>query len=252
MNSTLKAYQKISIDNLCGFYNVRGKKIIEIGGEPDLAVAKELLNRGAKEVVSINNRKNIENTIISEKLKIRKMDARHLEFSNDIFDIVFGVAVLEHLSNLNVILDEIHRILKYEGIAYLHGAALWPSNLGHHLWIKCGDVGYKFTENNPIPDWYHLIYNKNQLLNFLVSKNVPKHHAEKIVWWIYEHNDINRYNYEDYIRYFSEAKLRLLIYNEKCWKMPSYDTLRLIHASGNPTNANYKCSAIEVFFYKYE
>ncbi|HEX3433923.1 MAG TPA: class I SAM-dependent methyltransferase, partial [Solirubrobacteraceae bacterium] len=54
---------------------------------------------------------------------------------NDTFDVVFSWSVFEHVSNPVLMLNEVHRILKPEGVFFLQ---LWPffhSQHGGHLWL---------------------------------------------------------------------------------------------------------------------
>jgi 2-polyprenyl-3-methyl-5-hydroxy-6-metoxy-1,4-benzoquinol methylase len=47
--------------------------------------------------------------------EITDYDGMNIPFENESFDIVFSSNVMEHVSNLNQIHDEIHRVLKYDG-----------------------------------------------------------------------------------------------------------------------------------------
>lgn len=54
---------------------------------------------------------------------------------NDTFDVVFSWSVFEHVSNPVEMLEEVHRILKPDGVFFLQ---LWPffnSQHGGHLWL---------------------------------------------------------------------------------------------------------------------
>jgi ubiquinone/menaquinone biosynthesis C-methylase UbiE len=158
MNTELQVYQKKTIDcfnEVCSFI---GKKVLEIGGSPPYNVAREFLNRGARNMITIDYRTDIPNRQIAENLQYLNMDARDLKFPRQEFDLVFGVAVLEHLHNLDKVLAEISRVLVKGGYAYLHGAPLWSCRLDHHVWVRFDDVKYEFHANNPIPDWHHLIF----------------------------------------------------------------------------------------------
>lgn len=251
MNAAIKPYQVKVLDKLCEFRPVKGLRILEIGGASDGAVAGEVLTRGAREVISINNRKDIKSTIFSENYKVYNMDARKLEFKDEHFDMVLGIAVLEHLHDLDIVCDEIYRVLKNDGLVYLHGGPLYTCSLGHHVWVHVDGVKYEFNGFNPIPDWYHLIFSKREMKEYLISgKNIPGDHADKIVHFIYDHPNINRYKYEDYKRILNESKLKIVLFEEQDWKNPSKEILNLLAAKNHDPQLNYKTGALDIMLIK--
>lgn len=47
------------------------------------------------------------------------MDARHLEFSNEFFDVIYSSHTIEHITDLQGVFHEVSRVLKSGGLAYL-------------------------------------------------------------------------------------------------------------------------------------
>jgi ubiquinone/menaquinone biosynthesis C-methylase UbiE len=251
MNAELHPYQKRELDYLNHYCDYTGMKILEIGGNPSCSVAKEFLNRGAQKVITINNKDNLPYGKFSDRCEFVKADARKMEFEAESFDIVFGVAVLEHILELDEVLEEINRVLNKNGFAFLHGGPLWSCARGHHLWIHVDGTAYKFNDNNPIPPWHHLIYNKSEMREFLESKNISSAHTEKILNWVYNVPNINRYYYEDYIRFFEESVLSMVKLNSRCWgSPPGGKILELLRKADNGKIKNHTFGEIEVLFKK--
>ena len=152
----------------------------------------ELLRLGARSVITINNRADLGSRRLSDGHLLLNMDARALEFPDGEFDIVLGIAVLEHLLDLDRVLAEIFRVLARNGGAYLHGGPLWSCGRGHHVWVQADGVKYEFNANNPVPDWSHLILDRDEMKSCLEERRIPAAHARKIVEWIYDDPRLNR------------------------------------------------------------
>lgn len=257
MEDELLDYQIEAINNLDKICKLKGKRILEIGGSPPFTTAKELLNRGAKHVTVINNRPDLKNIKIRENIEFINMDARKLDFESESFDIVFGVAVLEHLSNLNKVLYNIKKIIANRGYIYLQGGPIWSCALGHHIYIKTGTQKYQFNKNNPIPNWSHLVYSKEQLKKFLrENKNIHSEDSEKIAEWVYDSQKINRYFYEDYVKIIKESGLKIIKFNEKVWdinnksNISEKNILFILKSKDNEKLRNYSTCEIEVVLTK--
>lgn len=222
----LQAYQKKSIDFFNALHSFSGKKVLEIGGSPPYCVARELRKRGASKVCIINNRTDIPSQPIDADIDYFHMDARDLKFPGQEFDIVFGIAVLEHMHELQRVLAEICRVLIRGGRAYLHGGPLWSCRLGHHVWVHADGIKYEFNANNPIPDWYHLIFQKDEMRHYLETMGIPEAHAGKIADWVYDDPRLNRYPLETCLRILRETELAIEKLSETSWGNPPKSVLR--------------------------
>ena len=102
--------------SICG--EVKGKKILNIGSYNGW-FEKEMINRGAKEIVGIdiNDKflKMAKNNV--PKAKYLKMSALELNFPKDSFDIITMFDVLEHLprEKENKVFSTIYKILRPKG-----------------------------------------------------------------------------------------------------------------------------------------
>ena len=160
----LRPYQAqhlLRINNLVGWQD---KTILEIGGDLEGTAARAIIMEGARHVTSINMDPKFDLNMDIPGVTRQFMDARDLTFAENSFDIVFGIAVLEHFSNFDKILEEICRVTSPGGFVYMYGGPLWNSALGHHL-VVTGPSGteYHFAKHNVMQDWLHLLHDRNSL-----------------------------------------------------------------------------------------
>jgi len=112
-----------------------GKKVLEIGcGQ--FTYTTFMLAKNDTSVVgidisdkSIEYVKNITNKAGIKNISYRVMDAEHLDFPDNSFDVVFGRGILHHL-HLEPSMKEICRVLKPDGVA------LFQEPLGHNIFIN--------------------------------------------------------------------------------------------------------------------
>lgn len=254
----MKPYQKRCLNSFASLCDLSQRDILEIGGTPPFHVAQELIQRGAKTVTIIDYRPDLTNMKLTEKINFLNMDARYLKFEDNKFDFVFGTAVLEHLPDVERVLSEINRVLRKGGIVCLHGGPLWASCLGHHVFVHVDGIKYEFNGNNPIPDYYHLIYDKTEMKKYLMdAQHISHKAATAIVEFVYDSDKLNRLFYEDLVMAFNRTK-EFAISNiiERVWKTPpSNQTLELIknkpdHRAPMNVDRNYSISEMEVVLSK--
>jgi SAM-dependent methyltransferase len=81
--------------------------------------------------------------------KVLQMNAERLSFAPESFDVVFTCSTFEHLANPGAVLDQIKRVLRPGGVAYvtLH---LYTSMTG------CHDARLLAGQREAVPHWAHL------------------------------------------------------------------------------------------------
>ena len=88
----------------------------------------------------------------SRDLDLRQHTADRLPFEDDTFDLVASYEVFEHIPDVAAALEEIRRVLKPGGLAYIN-IHLFPSiSGGHHVEWKYPDE----TPSSRVPPWDHL------------------------------------------------------------------------------------------------
>lgn len=242
----LQDYQQRTLNEFFSIFDVSDKKVLEIGGVPPFSVSKFFINKGAFDVQIININKSIENSFIDHHIKYQYMDARRMNFPDNHFDVIFGVAILEHINNIDMLFLECARVLKPGGHLYLHGGPLWSSYVGHHLYMDVDNVNYRFLGNNPIDPWDHLILSEDQLNNKLRKLNIDSSHVIKIVNQIYRSDFINRLFPEDFIYELQKSKLKIIDCKLTKWRgMPSdvRDKLKEIY----PNYINFNVDDIVIY-----
>jgi len=223
----LRKGQTEAVKRLSNISDIKGKKVLEIGGDLKHETADYLIDQGASHVTSINIDPKITTQKINDQLDVVNLDATKLlsYFEEETFDLAFGVAILEHIHNTKLLLDEVHSVLKPNGTALLHAGPVWTSAIGHHTWVECDQTKYRFNDqSNPIPDWHHLLFDLEEMVDFLVSKKgMVREHATSVANYIYEDGDLSRMGYMDYINAFKDSEFRtIMIYEEAGKPIPEY------------------------------
>lgn len=225
-------YQEKILSEILSRVSVVGSRVLEIGGTPPWTVSSRLIELGAKSVTTLNYRADLVDTDVTECIHFRNIDARTMAAKlSDKYDLIFGIAVLEHLPELEVVLTQASRILSSGGTVALHGAAFWSSRLGHHVFVHVDGAKYEFNGNNPIDDFSHLYFSYEQMHDNLVSiKNLPQHHASAICDYIYKNPILNRYYYEDIISAYSRSAYKVTHLRSSAWGPPMNSITKKIYA----------------------
>lgn len=203
------AYQIEEFEKFSDRIDVRGKRVLEIGSDYHLSSARLFMANGADSVVCTNFGEWVSDEPMPEGVEFRAGDASDIELPDQSVDVVYGIAVIEHIPDLERLCKAIKRILKPDGIAYLQGCPMWAGSIGHHVWCspdteegayeaifaagggkKSKQMQYSFTENNPIPDWAHLVLTPAELEHHLTQeKGLPESHARVITRCVYNLDD---------------------------------------------------------------
>lgn len=81
---------------------------------------------------------------ITNDYEFRLVDSAQLPFENAFFDMVISHHVIEHVNDQGVHLDEIHRVLKSNGIAYLatpnKSSPIMEGHVGNDLVLRYRDM----------------------------------------------------------------------------------------------------------------
>lgn len=247
----LERYQLRALDMAASHMLFQGATILEVGGDMKFQTAREMVRRGAARVVSINYSPSFSSKKITDQIDSINMDIRNLDQLHETFDLVFGVAILEHLNNLDIALENIFKRLKNGGRVYLHGGPIWTSHLGHHVWLHTKDgIKYEFNSNNPIPDWGHLLYSSDEMNDILLKKGIPEDHIDYILKYIYNSERLCRFSTENYYNIFLKSKLHLILFNRIKWKSPDLLTKNILKSKFKKDDCDYSSGEIEVIMEK--
>jgi SAM-dependent methyltransferase len=115
--------------------DVRGKRVLVVGCNRGREVSL-FLDAGAREVWGIDVIDEVGTDYPHEDARYLLMSAEAMELDDGMFDIVFCLATMEHISRPQAAFPEISRVAAPEGFLYVVSAPLWNSRQGHHK----GDV----------------------------------------------------------------------------------------------------------------
>ncbi len=206
--------------------NLKGKRVLEIGGSvpPSLVSSAKVHSWNS---IDINTNRFVV-SIGKEKIpawyKTYIMDASKMTFDDSFFDVVFSANCFEHIQDLKSTMKNIYRVLKPGGILFALFSPIWSGPVGHHTWIWDNDTPLTFSDN-VFPDWYHLIYTKEELRPMLNGRYRPEI-VESMLKYVYESNDISRRIDRDYENILSLYPfIHVININIKSGTRPDYNIL---------------------------
>jgi ubiquinone/menaquinone biosynthesis C-methylase UbiE len=226
-NNSVNSHQTSAYRVLSRYTSFEGKDILEVGGAQSCDSAYPFLKKGAASVI-VTGLQHItqEQTNKGQNLRIVRADALALSsvFEPCSFDIVYGLSIVEHIPSPKILLDEVYKVLKPGGLAYLEGNPIWSSPKGHHLWVSTSKgpyqnkatANYLFSEwpgaksTNPLPDWSHLLMTPKLMREYLAAQSIPSTDIECIIDWVYYSNNVNRINMSDIAEGYTTSKLIVL------------------------------------------
>jgi len=226
MNEKRRADMARKIESLAGFRALDGATVLEIGADLDSIGAGMLVEAGAARVISTNFDPEWTEASLGA-IERRFLDARRVgeSFAPESLDVVFGVAVLEHIDGLEAFFHGAKRALKPGGLFFVHGGPIWSCAVGHHLKLDCGERLYRFGDaaRNPVRPWSHLYLGKDEMTADLAARGVPDEDAAAIAAQIYDVDDKNRKGYRAIDDAFAGSGLTLVERIEVAFKQPSQD-----------------------------
>lgn len=228
-------YRRHNVELLHARCDLRGKRVLEIGGDARGETARMLLDCGAREVVVTNRAHGVRNARLEPRIELRVVDARalHEAFDPASFDAAFGVAVAEHIPDPEAWTGSLAQVLAPGAVALVHGGPLWSGPHGHHVWVSIDNAEYHFSKpGNPLAPWQHLLHDEPGLVEALVAeKRLPRSHAEAIASWVYRTDNINRISFNQLMRRLGGAGLAVEDAVTNIYRWPD-DALRARLAQG--------------------
>lgn len=191
--------------------------ILEIGSDGKLASAKVLHALTGLDVVASNLAvKGLKASIGDYPITIHKNEVGKLDFPDNSFSMLFGRAVLEHISDMDAFLLECDRVLEPGGVLYLDGGPLYYSPKGHHVAVK-GPSGthYGFAKMpDLVPNWCQLDSNEDEIYSHLVeSRDIDEEDARVVAHYIFNSPEQNRMSASQVIAAFDRSPFSQLAYD---------------------------------------
>ena len=111
--------------------DARGKRVLVVGCNQGREVSL-FLDAGAREVWGIDVIDDVGVDYPREGARYLQMSAEAMDLEDGMFEIVFCLATMEHISRPEAAFPEISRVTAPEGFLYVLSAPLWHSRQGHH------------------------------------------------------------------------------------------------------------------------
>jgi SAM-dependent methyltransferase len=216
-------------------YSVAGKTVLEIASDPWLYSALEFKALGAGRVIASDMRDDWLRVPSNPDVETCVIDARDIPsvLGERAVDVIYGINLIEHLSDIPKALDSIDRALRPGGFAFLHGHPLWTSARGHHVMLGYvgGDVRFG-TDTDPIPKWGHLYMTPESLTRHLQDLGKSKDVIDACVLWAFNNDQITRAPrntvLSEFRRYAQDGGLTVRAIWEDRLEPPSAEDLRAI------------------------
>lgn len=203
----IKDYQRLVLTRLLAMSSCetfKGASVLEIGGDEHLSTAKTLYALSGKKVSVVNPAPSLcDGAVDPEKVEVFADYLENFDSKGRTYDVILGIAVLEHIRELERVFQKCYSLLNHGGCVLLHGAPCWRSNHGHHVYVEGKDTFYKFGEKDCVVDDYSHLYLDGQALQLeLHKKSVPTADAKLVADFIVSTDCLNRQTAEDIARKF--------------------------------------------------
>lgn len=198
-------YNAINALNSLRYVDVTGKLVLVIGCNKGLDcsyfVQSQAIGVYGVDVIDEIGQDYVGNRYFYHKCSAEKMDC----FNDNYFDLVYSVATMEHIQNIESAFMEMIRVLKPGGLLYCVAAPLWYSRYGHHK----GDLFLEYP-------WIHLILNKEEIKKWFlenkskISPEIAKeidHHVE----YMLNPSFFNKRPAKDYVNICNSLGLEIII-----------------------------------------
>lgn len=204
------------LDDFCTRVPVVEKHILELGSDYAFFIARTLRERGARHVHATNLEprwrfaQDYVDEVLEPGISAGVLDARDMKskFNSESVDAVFATAFAEHIHDPAQVVEEIADILVPGGYCYIHGNPIWSGPTGHHLYVQGISRFYSFTDADiVIPDWHHLIWDRDSLSEHLHSQRIPEEDILRITDRIFDSSDVNRLGFRDLKHHFCGGPL---------------------------------------------
>lgn len=169
------------LDTFCG---LAGQRVLEIGasvrnGRP----AEVLLDEFDVRSYTGLNISPFQYELSSSRARLIESDIHKVDFDEESFDVIFSIAVWEHIPDPIPVLSRIADWLSPGGFHY--GTFLgFNGPKGHHI--------YGGPLARSVPDWAHLTHTPDQLRSQLESEHPDSAEVDRLLDLIYTNDRINR------------------------------------------------------------
>jgi len=202
----VREYNHHMIDIFADLQKLQGTRLLDVGASPHGFALERALARGVSHYcgIGIGVMKNLEIRNGTARAHLLKMNAEEMLLPSDYFDRIISLSTFEHFFHPDLVLNEMHRVLRPGGTALVSFQPIWTSARGHHL-------HHLPAISRLIPAWAHLRWTPDQMQAAL-APIWPANAAMKldqVIEWIYHSDEINRIDINQLRAFFSRSPLRI-------------------------------------------
>jgi SAM-dependent methyltransferase len=202
----VRSYNHQMIDIFDTLRTLKGKALLDIGASPHGFALERAHAVGVAYYcgIGLGVAKNVEIRSASTRAHLLNMNAEHVDMAPESFDLIISLSSFEHFFHPDIVLGEMHRLLRRAGAALVSFQPLWSSARGHHL-HHIPDVC------RLIPPWAHLYWTPDEMRAAL-SPSWPREISMTVglvVEWIYHSDEINRIDIQRLRSFFHRSPLRI-------------------------------------------
>lgn len=240
----IKLWELNHVNDFKKLYDFKGKNVLEIGGK----LPKHFVNTfGVKSWTSIDL---VNGNFQDENYREIQGNIADYNFEENTFDLVFSTNCFEHIINLEAAFLNMHKALKPGGLLSALFGPIWSGNIGHHIYLihpRTNEIIY--FNDCPIPEWSHLYFSHEQLIEILKTKFTDDI-IDEIIEQTFFRNDKNRLFYEDYIRIINNSEFNI---NElRNWHEPINppEEIQKIMEEKHPNKKNFSTRSLKIILQK--
>jgi SAM-dependent methyltransferase len=245
----LAPYQENSLNKFLGLLPANATSVLEIGSDIEYLVVDHLSSRFKGKIFGINptpgfiKRKPEEGP---SNVTLMEVDGCIQPFEDCSFDAIISIATLEHVLDVPAFLKECRRVLKPGGYFYTNFGPIWSSCIGHHVCAFAGRKEARFWKPgcNPLPHFSHLVWNEEEMRNYLLTSPYDDRLIEPIIEWVYHSKNINRLFFEDYMEALKNCNMERAEFHPTENAVPDPEKLAILSAKYG-ANRRFKYSSIE-------
>jgi SAM-dependent methyltransferase len=240
----VRVWESNHVEDFLKICSFEGKNVLEVGG----SLPKNYVNGlGVKSWTCIDiSRENFE----SDNYRIIKGNISNYNFEENSYDLVFSTNCFEHIEDLEAAFSNMYRVLKPGCYLSALFGPIWSGYQGNHLYFWDNRKNdWEIFNQNPIPEWGHLIYSKDELRNLVIDKYTEEN-IDVIIDQTYDSKIINRLFYEDYINIINNSPFK--IHEIRNWHSPvSPDaSLQKVLEKKYPGKFNFSTRSLKILLQK--
>lgn len=133
---------------------LRNRRVLEIGCS-DLLAADLVANERPGFLIAVDREELSKSKFHDPLITFVRMDAHSLDFDDGTFDACYSIATLEHCRDPFLVMNEMKRVLRKGGYAYIQVAPLYHSPFGHHM--------FGYFDDFP---WIHLRKTREEIVAY--------------------------------------------------------------------------------------